>query len=560
MNKKVILLILIMILSLFWSLIIVAQDKKQIKIHDSLKNISFEKFENIASDMNLSKEIRIFLANSFYEKAKNQKDRIKIVKSMYWQARLDFDSKNTPKIIDSLILLSSKIDDEDYPAKAHILKSEFLLYNSKILKGLDEAFFAEKLAKEKNNVKQSQLIKKQIGYINIELDRLDIALKQFKEYKSYFEQDKEKSREYLYAVLTISSIYNKMNKPDIAITNIDSVLKRINKENFFYKLFIMSKGISYHLKKEYFKSNILLKDAIKLLDMSNEKSNLTICYLYYGKNIFLGEKNIIKAKNYFKKVDSIILKTKIYNSAIRDNFIQLIEITKKQKKYNEQLYYLNRLIEIDSILNKKNKLLSKKINEKYDTPHLLEEKENIISNLKTQKYLSYFITGLFFFSLLFSIFYIRKLRNDKKKFLLIMENKSELNNNISIEDNKIKNLEIPIEIAEEILLKLNFFEKKQEFLDATINQVELSKKLNTNSSYLSKTINYYKGINFSQYLNDIRIEYAINRLKSDKKFRKFTIKAIANETGFNNAQSFSNAFMAKTGLKPSYFIKKIEEL
>jgi AraC-like DNA-binding protein len=76
---------------------------------------------------------------------------------------------------------------------------------------------------------------------------------------------------------------------------------------------------------------------------------------------------------------------------------------------------------------------------------------------------------------------------------------------------------------------------------------------------LSKTINHYKGKNFTQYLNDLRITYIINKLKVDKKIRKYTIKAIAEEVGFSNSESFAKAFFNKTGLQPSYFIKKIED-
>ncbi len=36
--------------------------------------------------------------------------------------------------------------------------------------------------------------------------------------------------------------------------------------------------------------------------------------------------------------------------------------------------------------------------------------------------------------------------------------------------------------------------------------------------------------------------------------------AIAEEAGFNTAESFSKAFFKKTGIKPSYFIKELTEL
>lgn len=87
----------------------------------------------------------------------------------------------------------------------------------------------------------------------------------------------------------------------------------------------------------------------------------------------------------------------------------------------------------------------------------------------------------------------------------------------------------------------------------------MQKKLETNSTYLSKTINQYKNKNFSQYINDLRIEDTITRLREDKKFRNYSIKAIAEEVGFSNSESFSKAFFKKTGYQPSYFIKNGEQ-
>ncbi|MEL6305818.1 MAG: helix-turn-helix domain-containing protein [Bacteroidota bacterium] len=69
----------------------------------------------------------------------------------------------------------------------------------------------------------------------------------------------------------------------------------------------------------------------------------------------------------------------------------------------------------------------------------------------------------------------------------------------------------------------------------------------------------FKGVNFSNYLNNLRVSYAMNKMKSDLTFRKYTIEAIAKESGFNNAQSFTSAFVKHTGLYPSYFAKQLDK-
>jgi len=75
---------------------------------------------------------------------------------------------------------------------------------------------------------------------------------------------------------------------------------------------------------------------------------------------------------------------------------------------------------------------------------------------------------------------------------------------------------------------------------------------------LSHYINHYEKKKFTDYINDLRIEYTIEKIKLDKKFRIYTIKAISESVGFSNPVSFSQAFYKKTGIKPSYFIKKMK--
>ena len=58
-------------------------------------------------------------------------------------------------------------------------------------------------------------------------------------------------------------------------------------------------------------------------------------------------------------------------------------------------------------------------------------------------------------------------------------------------------------------------------------------------------------------MNELRVEYAIEKLKNEPNFKKYTIQAIAEEVGFNTAQSFSTAFYKNTGIKASYFMKNV---
>ncbi|WP_326982142.1 hypothetical protein VUJ46_18315 [Chryseobacterium sp. MYb264] len=70
----------------------------------------------------------------------------------------------------------------------------------------------------------------------------------------------------------------------------------------------------------------------------------------------------------------------------------------------------------------------------------------------------------------------------------------------------------------------------------------LAKDIQTNSSYVSEVINTYKEQNFASYLNSLRVEYLLNKLVTDKKFRSYKLGVIPDELGYNNEQAFSIEF------------------
>lgn len=166
----------------------------------------------------------------------------------------------------------------------------------------------------------------------------------------------------------------------------------------------------------------------------------------------------------------------------------------------------------------------------------------------------------------FSFYYLRKTTKnvivfDKKKSSLIQNviPFAELSkSNDGVEHTRVTG-EVSAAIIEDILHKLLLFEKRMGFLQSDLKLTNLAYEFATNANYLSKVVNHFKGKNFSQYVNALRISYVVEKLKKDKKFRKYTIKAISKEAGFNTTESFGKAFYQIMGILPSSFIKRLEE-
>lgn len=128
----------------------------------------------------------------------------------------------------------------------------------------------------------------------------------------------------------------------------------------------------------------------------------------------------------------------------------------------------------------------------------------------------------------------------------------------SLENATVLYLEIGLskKTVEEILSKLETLEKDLFFLSNKCGINEVSIMLETNTTYLSKIINTTKRCNFITYINQMRIEYTLYKIKTDPIFSLFKISAISAEVGFNNVESFTKAFHKKTGFYPSEFIKE----
>jgi len=227
------------------------------------------------------------------------------------------------------------------------------------------------------------------------------------------------------------------------------------------------------------------------------------------------------------------------------------------------LYYTNQLLKSDSIANADYRLLSKTIKNNYDIPQLLHERDKLIEDI-TQKNKCIIIVSLLFCILtLGGLIYNYRLKKkyEKRYDDIITKSSSTIEEEIIVKNAKPQAVSLGIDqhVVEEILEALETFEKGEAYLKNQISLKDVAKMVNTNSKYLSKIVNSYKGKNFTTYINDLRIDYLINHVQHDTKYQKYTIRAIAEEIGFSNPEGFSRAFQKKTGLNPSYFIKKVRE-
>jgi AraC-like DNA-binding protein len=87
---------------------------------------------------------------------------------------------------------------------------------------------------------------------------------------------------------------------------------------------------------------------------------------------------------------------------------------------------------------------------------------------------------------------------------------------------------------------------------------DLSNELGLPVYILSSFINQEYAKNFNEFINDFRVEYINEKLKSSPDTANFTLNAIAKSAGFNSRTSFISAVKRKTGMTPSAYFFSVE--
>lgn len=118
---------------------------------------------------------------------------------------------------------------------------------------------------------------------------------------------------------------------------------------------------------------------------------------------------------------------------------------------------------------------------------------------------------------------------------------------------------IPGKTEEEILERLERFEKSTLYLDKQLRIADLAKYLKTNTRYLSVILNEKKNKSFNSYVNQLRVAYIIDKLHNEPIYLSYKISYLAKESGFASQSSFSSSFKEVTGMPPSAYIKTITD-
>ncbi|WP_299184270.1 helix-turn-helix domain-containing protein [uncultured Aquimarina sp.] len=531
MKKKITFLTLLLILSFKNQGF--AQLEKDFIIPDSLQSKSYKYLSDFFRSNTNNPEIANLYSKTYLLKAKKSEEKERIITGLLLRGSYYYIIRDFPTAID------------------------YHIQGYEMAKGVKDQVYLNR-------------INHNIGSIRIRTGDYKKALVAFKISLNYYQNNPDKlieeEKNYHKTIFSIANAFRRLNKPDSALYYNKIGFDYVSSKDLNYYNYLLTKTIlKIEFKKDKSKDlNKNLDSIIKYYSKNKKRTdpNIAFAYFYRGK-LLLNQGDTILAINKFKKIDSLFTIQKDIHPELRPTYEYLINYYRDKGIIKSELKYVKTLLRVDSVLNKNYRHLDTKIYKKYETPRLIEKKNELISRMKQKSYISFILIILLFITLIIAVSLIfinyRKRKIYHKRYLeLIKKFKDQpRKKNEDKTDNHLLS-SIPQNITERIKAKLDEFIEKEKFREPNLSSAILANKLSTNTKYLSLIIKAKTGKTYTQFLNNLRIEYAIKRIQKDSIFRKFTIEAMANECGYNNAEVFSKNFYKKTGIYPSYFIQKFE--
>jgi len=369
----------------------------------------------------------------------------------------------------------------------------------------------------------------------------------------------------------IACIYSAITDYNKSIEYFDLVVKHSENSSLTVKAHLLLSDL--HLgRKDSISAGKSLTDAYKITSISNLdsklKTHVAMQYNFFSKNyeackqqnleIIRDTTSFLNVKSYaysmigdcLVKQDSLVEATTYF-----DEFLKLTVETKDPEQIKVAA---NKLIDIYERLGNQekanvyhkiyNEAVSDSLSfsvEKYRDLYDVE-KTRELNSAKSKNLRNYLIFGSLFLILLALgiYYYFRRKKNDFLNSFI----KKASGKKIVISDSEIEKIVVAIDKlkAEELFLKPNIT-RKSFCLDNSIKS----------ERYLSHYINEKHNKSFSVFLNDLRIEYAYNRIENDSKFRNYKIEEIAKSSGFGSKKSFERVFLARYNETPYKLILRL---
>jgi len=531
---------------------------------DSLEVLPLEKLYESFKYANDTK-IKERIANTYFRRAKKTGNKVDLADAYRMLINLNLHTGRSLTMCDSIILLTKDIVEKDYPGYGFYIKGSEYAQQGRLLEALDLFVISKRLAKEHDH--QVLLLRndRAIALIHSVVGQTEKAIK-------------ELSR--TYELFQLNPKW-KADDPDNYFSSIFLLAYVLyNKEDFSSAMPLIREGlfVSYPVSKQYYSRFLHLfgsiksaqgesQEAIDSLQRSldyvkNSKLTYTCGLSHLGK-AFMKANEYDKGIKVFKEIDSLYQYEPLLAIWAGIAYNHLFDYYVSTNNNQAAFQYIDKKANVDKLLLDQ-QLKIANIDIILDKSQDIIEHVEIIDNLEQKLFSLYTLLFILFLIAVSSITYLLATKDKlvPKKEVETLEEKQPRYSalkKLGVRGEKASVQRLDPELVNRINLGLEDFENQYKFIRPGYSLNSLAKELNTNSSYLSKVINKTKNTNFTNYLNKLRVEYIISKLRTESKLQKYTIHALATESGFNSAQSFTRAFTKYTNKSPTVYIKEMSQ-
>lgn len=527
------------------------------KLEDTLQGRNYDYlFERIEATGKKVIQQRQYL-KYFLKKAKAEKNFEEIVNG--YKNYVHHSPENLKLIYADSMIYSAKISGSNELIGSAYISKGIVYYAQKKLKyALDNYLIADSYIARTHDKYLIHKVKYNIANMKYYMGFYNEAISLFMECIDYFKDGD--ARAYLNSLHLLGLCYNKIGNyglcTDINEKGVQEGIRLGNNEMNAY--FMHSEGVNQYFKNNFSSAIHKISHAIPAISENRDFANESVGYFYIGKS-YWDLKKPDQALPYFLKVDKIFDDRQYIRPDLRENYELIIKFYKSRNDLQKQLYYIDKLISVDSILDNEFRYPSAKVRKYYNTNMLLKDKQDIEGsyNIKKYNYIIFIGTLLLFLLLIVAYqFYKFKIAHRPEQGELVNKSDNHIEDEIKNSSRGIE--DISKDTISYILKQLEKFERDRKFLEKDLTSIKLASLFNSNPKYLSKVIYHYRGKTFPRYIADLKIDYIIELLKHDRKIRKYSNDALAEEAGFSSTQRFVMAFYANSGIHPSNFIKEID--
>ncbi|RUT70259.1 AraC family transcriptional regulator [Flavobacterium cupreum] len=462
---------------------------------------------------------------------------------------------------DSMVWAAKKSNIDEVIGSAYLSKGISYYRQKRLKEAMDIYLVADHYVKKTNDPYLIHKTKYQIGQIKFYLGYYKEATALFKECIGYFKHTNV--RAYLNSLHALGSCYKMVGNHGLCTTiNRTGIEEGIRTGNIDMEPnFIFCEGVNQCMIHNYTLGVEKIQSSLPAIRANKDFSNEMVGYFYLGK-AYWGLNDKEKAVAYFKKVDAMYLKRDYMRPDLRVAYEFLITYYKDKKMIKTQLYYVEKLLEIDKKLHLTYTYLQGKIRKEYDTQQLVEEQKDLRSSLDVRKHNDQIFLSIISIMCIVIVYgiikYFKNKKEARKKYEELVQ-KIEVADKAKVYKGDESDFSISKDAEEAVLHSLKKFEKSKKYLEKDLNLTKLAVYCNTNTKYLSLIIFRHKNKKFNGYINCLKVDNIAQRIRNEKVLQNYTHDALAEEAGFSSTRRFVKAFVSCTEITPKYFIEELKK-